>query len=107
MDGVLEFENTKVAEIQDVREWAQSRNRYRCHVCLTRDEDGIVSAVVLNLPGCGSCGDDTDEAMQNVREAAKGVIESHLAAGESIPWVDSMMVDVPKGAAMKWIVVNV
>ena len=95
------------AEIQDVQKWAQGGNRYRCHICLTRDEDGIISAVVLNLPGCGSCGDDMDEAMQNVQEAVKGVIESHLAAGESIPWVDSMMVDIPKDATLKWIVVNV
>ena len=74
---------------------------YRCQIRLTREEDGSFSAIVLNLPGCGSCGDTEEEALQNVREAVRGVIESHVAAREDIPWVNS-----PRDAHQLWIVVN-
>lgn len=84
---------------------------YRCHICMIRDDVGTVSAIVLNLPGCGSCGDTEEEALQNVREAIAGVIGSYRDEGARIPWIDSMkaevMAEVPKGATLRWIVVNV
>ena len=55
------------------------------YVLLEKDSDGI-SAIVLNLPGCGSCGDTIEEAMANVREALDGCIECYLESGEKIPW---------------------
>ncbi len=106
MSDVLELVNAMVADVHDVLTWAAPRNLYRCHICLTRDEQGVVSAVVLNLPGCGSCGDTVDEAIQNVREAILGVIESHIEAGERVPWVNSILTQIPKGATQRWIVVN-
>jgi len=106
MDEVLELENAKMADIRDVLSWAAPRSLYRCHVCITRDEEGVFSATVLNLPGCGSCGDTEQEAIQNVREAVLGVIASHIEAGEDIPWVNSMLSTIPEGARQRWIVVN-
>lgn len=79
---------------------------YRCHVCLIREEDDTFSAVVLNLPGAGSCGDTEEDAMNNVREAILGVIESHTEAGEEIPWKDSIPCDIPENATQKWILVD-
>ena len=78
---------------------------YRCHICLLRDDDGF-SAVVLNLPGVGSCGDTEEEAMQNVREAVAGAIECYKDANENIPWRDSSQEDIPSGSIHKWIIVN-
>lgn len=79
---------------------------YRCHICLTREDDGGFSAVVLNLPGCGSCGTTREEAIQNVREAIRGVVASHVELGEDIPWCNSMTCEIPKDADQKWIIVN-
>jgi predicted RNase H-like HicB family nuclease len=79
---------------------------YRCHVGLIREDDGSFSAIVLNLPGAGSCGDTEEEALQNVREAVLGVIESHLDAGEEVPWTDSASEDIPADATHKWIDVS-
>jgi predicted RNase H-like HicB family nuclease len=83
-----------------------ARTAYRCHVGLIREEDGSFSAIVLNLPGAGSCGETEQEALENVREAILGVIESYLASGEEIPWKDSESEDIPAGAKTKWILVN-
>jgi predicted RNase H-like HicB family nuclease len=79
---------------------------YRCDVCLIPEKDGSFSAIVLNLPGTGSCGATREEALQNVREAVLGVVESYAAHGEEIPWRDSLGIEVPKGADRKWILVN-
>jgi predicted RNase H-like HicB family nuclease len=106
MNDALKLENVQVADVRDFLDWAPTRNRYRCHVCLTRDEDGTFSAIVLNLPGCGSCGVTEEEALDNVREAVLGVVASHVAAGEEIPWVDSTQSEIPQGSHQRWIVVN-
>jgi predicted RNase H-like HicB family nuclease len=74
---------------------------------LIPEDDGSFSAVVLNLPGVGSCGATREEALRNVREAVLGAIESYAAHHEEIPWRDSVLEDVPKGAERQWILVNV
>lgn len=74
----------------------------RCHILLTED-DGIVSAVVLNLPGAGSCGDTEAEALENVREAIQGVLASY---GDSVPWQNTKGFKIPVGAKETWIVVD-
>jgi predicted RNase H-like HicB family nuclease len=79
---------------------------YRCHICLIQEDDGTFSAVVLNLPGTGSCGDTEEESLRNVKEAIEGTIASHRAVGEKIPWTDSTSSDIPLGAKQKWILVN-
>lgn len=79
---------------------------YRCHVSIMQEEDEAFSAIVLNLPGAGSCGDTAEDALDKLREAVLGVIESHIEAGEEIPWLGLDEYEVPKGAATKWIIVN-
>lgn len=79
---------------------------YHCLIAMVREEDGTFSALVLNLPGTGSCGSTEVEALKNVREAILGTIESHVEAGEKIPWIDPLPNAVPTGASLKWILVN-
>ncbi|MSR58239.1 MAG: hypothetical protein EXS05_11250 [Planctomycetaceae bacterium] len=76
----------------------------RCHVAIVRESEGDFSAIVLNLPGVGSCGDTEDEAIANVREAAVAAVESFMHDNAVIPWVETY--DIPAGAKMKWIEVN-
>lgn len=107
--STVEFSLTNNAESCLVRQdqWVESRGTYRCHVLLIKEEDGGFSAVVLNLPGAGSCGDTEEESLLNVREALHGVIRSYLDAGKEIPWVDSLATEIPADAKHKWILVNV
>jgi predicted RNase H-like HicB family nuclease len=85
----------------------ESPAMYKFHVLLTKDDEDSFSAVVLNLPGAGSCGSKEEEAMENVREAIRGVLESYKASGEEIPWKDSSAAEIPPGAKQKWIILNV
>ncbi len=90
----------------DVGETKWNPETYRCHLAITRDDDGRFSAVVLNLPGAGSCGDTKEEAVANAREAVLGVIQSYLEDGLPIPWLDSTKYAIEDGAEQKWILVN-
>ena len=76
---------------------------YRFHILLLPEEDRTWSAIVLNLPGTGSCGDTEEEALKNVEEAIRGSLESY---GEGpIPWkVNSELKDIPPGAKQRWII---
>jgi predicted RNase H-like HicB family nuclease len=57
--------------------------KYR--VLLEQDEDGVIVAEVPSLPGCISQGNTRDEALQNIREAIAGYVESLRAHGEPVP----------------------
>ncbi len=103
--SIVELQNT--AGHGEIKEgWAERTSSYRCHIATVREDDGTFSVLVLNLPGCGSCGDTKEEAQHNVREAILGVIESYLEAGEEIPWKDATSKDIPAGCEQKWIIVN-
>lgn len=78
---------------------------YRCHLLIVNEEDGTFSAIVLNLPGAGSCGDTEDEAIENAKEAVRGLIASYEAAGDHIPWKKDGG-DVPSGGKHKWVLVD-
>lgn len=105
VEGKIELENTN-HDSQKTCETVWSPRVYRCHVCIIHEDDDTFSAIVLNLPGCGSCGDTEEEAIANVRDAVVGVVESHDAAGEKTPWRDAEAGDIPMGAKQKWILVN-
>ena len=51
-------------------------------VTLEEDEDGFIVASCPALPGCHSQGRDREEALENIREAIEGVIESMRKHGE-------------------------
>ena len=101
----LELENVNHAHLLGDPDWVDL-TAYRCHICIIKEDDGTFSAIVLNLPGCGSCGDTEEAAIANVREAVLGVIESHHEADEAIPWRDADNSDIPNGAKQKWILVD-
>ena len=82
------------------------RQDRRFHLLVSQDEDGVFSAVVLNLPGVGSCGDSAEEAVENAKEAIAGALESFEADHEAIPWRDSASIDIPAEAQEKWITLH-
>ncbi len=102
--NTIELKNTAINPV--VTPTWRREPLYRCHIALIPEADGRVSAVVLNLPGAGSCGNTEEEAMRNVREAVTGVIESHKEAKEDIPWIGLDKYEIPEGAKQKWILVN-
>ncbi len=57
--------------------------RYR--VLIEQDEDGIYVAEVSSLPGCISQGRTRTEALNNIKEAIAGYVESLTAHGDPIP----------------------
>jgi len=90
----------------DRDKWNLSPNSYRCHLLLVKEDEGDWSAIILNLPGAGSCGSTETEAVANAREAVVGVIRSYLDDGEDIPWTDSRESVIPDEAKQKWILVH-
>jgi antitoxin HicB len=57
--------------------------KYRVNI--TQDEDGVFVAEVPNLPGCISQGSTRPEAIENIKEAIAGYLESLAAHGEPVP----------------------
>lgn len=57
--------------------------KYR--VLIEQDEDGVYVAEVPSLPGCISQGQTREQAIENIREAIAGYLESLEAHGEGIP----------------------
>jgi predicted RNase H-like HicB family nuclease len=92
-------------EVIDPKDW-DTTAKYRFHILLIPEESGEFSAIVLNLPGVGSCGATEEEAMKNVKEAIAGAIESFQEDGEDIPWVDSTKETIPAGTTQKWILLD-
>lgn len=76
----------------------------RCQIAVIPEADGGYSAIVLNLPGVGSCGDTEDEALANAREAISAAVASFHEDKVEIPWVKTY--EVPAGARTEWILVN-
>lgn len=83
---------------------------YRCHVAIIKECDESFSAIVINLPGVGSCGDTEEDVIANVREAVLGAVESFKTSGDPIPWLDPCADDyhanIPEGAKHFWMVVH-
>ena len=103
---ILESESGAAGFMFDDVEWPQN-TAYRCHICLASEEDGSISAFVLNLPGAASCGQTEEEALRNVEESVRGLIEVYNENGNPVPWTDSRSEDIPEGAETRWILVNV
>ncbi|MEZ6057804.1 MAG: type II toxin-antitoxin system HicB family antitoxin [Planctomycetaceae bacterium] len=57
--------------------------RYR--VLVEQDEDGLFVAEVPSLPGCISQGTSRSAAIENIKEAIAGYLESLEAHGEPVP----------------------
>jgi predicted RNase H-like HicB family nuclease len=103
----IEYVNNAVTTVCFTNDWNEKSAVYRCSVCIVPEDDGAYSAIVLNLPGVGSCGDTEEEALANVREAILGAIASYAARGEAIPWTDEDWDGIPENARRERILVNV
>ena len=57
--------------------------KYR--ILIEQDDDGIFVAEIPSLPGCISQGKTRAEAIDNIREAASGYLESLEKHNEPIP----------------------
>lgn len=57
--------------------------KYR--VLIEPDEDGVFVAQVPSLPGCISQGQTRGEALENIREAIAGYLESLAKHDEPVP----------------------
>ncbi len=86
-------------------EW-KSVKGYRIHLLITQDDADSYSAVALNLPGAGSCGETEEEAVDNAIEAIHAAVEAYVEAGDPIPWKDTSSETAPPGAKQKWIIVD-
>lgn len=83
--------------------WQQE---YLIDFLIACDDDGIYSAVALNLPGAGSCGDTAEEALENGQEAVRAVIESYVANGRAIPWREATTEALPADAVQQRVYVH-
>ncbi|MEM2135648.1 MAG: type II toxin-antitoxin system HicB family antitoxin [Candidatus Jordarchaeaceae archaeon] len=64
-------------------------------VVIEIDEDGVYVAQVPSLPGCISQGKTRAEALENIKDAIKGYIESLRKHGEPVPpSIEEELVDV-------------
>ncbi len=54
-------------------------------IFIEQDEDGVFVAECPSLPGCISQGKTRSEALQNIRDAIKGYLESLRKHNEPIP----------------------
>ncbi len=54
-------------------------------VLLRKEPEGGYTAIVPLLPGCISYGDTIEEAIERVKEAIEGYLETLKAHGEEIP----------------------
>ncbi len=54
-------------------------------VVIQQDEDGMFVAECPSLPGCISQGKSREEALENVRDAIKGYLESLKKHNEPVP----------------------
>ncbi|MBI2558318.1 type II toxin-antitoxin system HicB family antitoxin [Candidatus Woesearchaeota archaeon] len=67
--------------------------KYR--IILEQDEDGIFMAECPSLPGCISQGKDRKEALNNIKDAIKGYLESLKKHNEPVPpSIEEEMVEV-------------
>ncbi|MEK6968054.1 MAG: type II toxin-antitoxin system HicB family antitoxin [Nanoarchaeota archaeon] len=64
--------------------------KYR--VVLTKDEDGVYVAEVPALPGCISQGKTKSQAVENIKEAIEGYLETLRKHNEKIPPQDEEIV---------------
>lgn len=56
-------------------------------IIIEQDEDGYFIAECPNLPGCISRGKTKKEAIENIKEAIKGYIESLKKHNETTPFL--------------------
>ena len=65
-------------------------------ILIHQDEDGMFVAECPSLPGCVSQGGTRDEALDNVRDAIKGYLESLKKHDEPLPpSIQEEIIEIP------------
>jgi predicted RNase H-like HicB family nuclease len=65
-------------------------------VIIEPDEDGVFVADCPNLPGCISQGKTRDEAVQNIKDAIAGYLDSLKKHNEAVPPpISEEVVEIP------------
>lgn len=82
----------------------ESRRTMECRAILEPDEDGGFCIRASRLKGVYSQGETREEAIENIREAFSGAIQSYEALNLPIPWEDASKAD--SGEEL-WILVHV
>lgn len=59
--------------------------KMKLRVTMEKDEKGIYTIECLSLPGCISQGETKEEALKNIKDAAKGYLKSLKKHNEKIP----------------------
>jgi predicted RNase H-like HicB family nuclease len=79
---------------------------FDCRVILSPpDERGTIAARCTTLPSVTATGPDERQALRAIVEAFKAQVQTHLEAGEPIPWADPP--ETPQdGEAQRWIPVH-
>lgn len=57
----------------------------KLRVVIEQDEDGVFVAVCPTLPGCVSQGKTREEAIENIKDAIAGYVESLKKHNEPVP----------------------
>jgi predicted RNase H-like HicB family nuclease len=68
---------------------------YIFEVELHREEDGRWSAWIEALPGCAAWGNNREEALGAIKDAAEAYVEDMLDAGEDLPQEGVRVVEAP------------
>ncbi len=85
--------------------WQAYHHTYQCQVYLIPEHTGY-SVYMPFLPGVVSQGETQEEALENIKEAFRGVVSVYEENGNPIPW--SKEPDTkPDDATIRWILVNV
>jgi len=85
--------------------WQMIANSYHCRVYLEEDtEEGGFTIVAASLPGAISEGESVGEAMENFKEAFRGLLEMYAEAGEAVPWEE---VERPSNSIERVVLVDV
>lgn len=105
MSTVVSWKNAARTKYVEEPDWRAAAG-HRLHLLIIKEGDGTFSAVVLNLPGTGSCGETEEEATANAKDAARAALDVYHDSGEEIPWKDTAAVAIPAGAKQKWVILD-
>jgi predicted RNase H-like HicB family nuclease len=70
---------------QDLEKEVQRYMKLPYTIKLITEEDGTYYAAVDELPGCASMGDTVEEALEMIKDAMRGWLESNIERGLEIP----------------------
>jgi len=66
--------------------------KYR--ITLQKDKDGIYVAKCSSLPGCVSQGETRVKALDNIKDAIEGYLQSLKKHNEPVPPIDEELVEI-------------